>query len=88
MISSIERYITKNIQVYEIAGHNHFMAESSNGSWFISGAGGESHHKGSSNKGWPFVNTEQYGYLQIKINNTNGTVISTDFYGLDGKQIP
>lgn len=87
MISGIENNITKSIQVYEIAAHNHFMAESSNGRWFISGAGGKSHYEGATSEEWPFVNTKQYGYLQIRINNTNGTVISSNFYGLDGKLI-
>ena len=87
MISGIERNITKNIQIYEIAGHNHFMAESSNGRWFISGAGGRNHYEGATSEVWPFVNIKQFGYLQIRINNTNGTVISSNFYGLDGKLI-
>lgn len=87
MMSGIERNITKSIQVYEIAAHNHFMAESSNGRWFISGAGGRSHYEGATSEEWPFVNTKQYGYLQIRINNTNGTVISSNFYGMDGKLI-
>src|SRR5574342_1101753 len=87
MISGIESNITKGIQVYEIAAHNHFMAESNNGRWFISGAGGRSHYEGAISEEWPFVNNKQSGYLQIRINNTNGTVISTNFYGLDGKRI-
>jgi hypothetical protein len=87
MISGIEGNISKGIQVYEIAAHNHFMAESSNGRWFISGAGGRSHYEGTSNLEWPFVNNKDYGYLQIRINNTDGMVLSTQFYGLDGKLI-
>ncbi|HJY10660.1 MAG TPA: metallophosphoesterase [Nitrososphaeraceae archaeon] len=85
MISGIESNISKSIQVYEIAAHNHFMAASSNGRWFISGGGegGESHHEASTNSTWPFLNNEDYGYLQIRINNTDGKVLSTQFYGLD-----
>ena len=37
MISGIENNISKSIEVYEISAHNHIMAESSNGRWFISG---------------------------------------------------
>ena len=37
MISGIESNISKSIEVYEISAHNHLMAESSNGRWFISG---------------------------------------------------
>jgi predicted phosphodiesterase len=87
MFSAIETSISKSIQVYEIAAHNHFMAESSNGQWFISGAGGRSHYEGTTDSAWPFVNTNEYGYLQIKINNTDGKTLSPHFYGLDGKLI-
>jgi len=87
MFSSIESNISRSVEVYEIAAHNHFMAKSSNGHWFISGAGGKSHYEGSSSLDWPFVNNKEYGYLQIRINNTDGRVLSTHFYGLDGKFI-
>jgi predicted phosphodiesterase len=87
MISGIEGDISKSIQVYEIAAHNHFMAESSDGRWFITGAGGRSHYEGTTNSEWPFVNKIDYGYLQFKINNTDGKVLSTQFYGLDGRLI-
>ncbi len=87
MISNIEGNISKSIQIYEIAGHNHFMAESSDGRWFITGAGGRSHYEGPTNLEWPFVNKIDYGYLQFKINNTDGKVLSTQFYGLDGRLI-
>jgi predicted phosphodiesterase len=87
MISGIEGNISKSIQVYEIAGHNHFMAESSDGHWFITGAGGRSHYEGTTSSEWPFVNKIDYGYLQIRINNTDGKVLSTQFYGLDGRLI-
>lgn len=87
MISDIEGNISKSIQIYEIAGHNHFMAESSDGRWFITGAGGRSHYEGTTSSEWPFVNKIDYGYLQIRINNTDGKVLSTQFYGLDGRLI-
>lgn len=87
MISSIENNISKSIEVYEIAAHNHLMAESSNGRWFISGGGGRSHHDATSSQEWPFVNTKNYGYLQIRINNTDGKVLNTNFYGLNGRLI-
>lgn len=87
MISGIEGNISKGIQVYEIAAHNHFMAKSSDGRLFISGAGGRYHHEGTSSLEWPFVNKNDYGYLQIRINNTDGNVLSTNFYGLYGRLI-
>lgn len=87
MFSAIGSNISKNIQFYEIAAHNHFMAESSNGHWFISGAGGRSHYEGTTDSTWPFVDTKEYGYLQIRINNTDGKILSSHFYGLDGKLI-
>jgi predicted phosphodiesterase len=86
MISGIESSIPKSIKVYEIAGHNHFMAESRDARWFISGAGGRSHYEGTTDSEWPFLNKIDYGYLQIKINNTDGNIL-THFYGLDGRLI-
>jgi predicted phosphodiesterase len=85
MLSGIESNISKSIQIYEISAHNHIMAESSNGHWFISGAGGRSHYEGETSQEWPYVNTKNYGYLQIRINNTDGNVLSTNFYGLYGR---
>lgn len=84
MISGIESNISKSIQVYEIAAHNHFIAKSSDGRLIISGAGGRNHHEGTSILEWPFVNKKNYGYLQIKINNTDGKVLSTHFIGIEG----
>ncbi|HEX6379472.1 MAG TPA: metallophosphoesterase [Nitrososphaeraceae archaeon] len=85
MLSGIESNITKSIQVYEISAHNHIMAESSNGRWFISGAGGRSHYDAETSSEWSYVNTKNYGYLQIRINNTDGNVLGTNFYGLYGR---
>ncbi|HEY7694846.1 MAG TPA: metallophosphoesterase [Nitrososphaeraceae archaeon] len=85
MVSGIESNVSKSVQVYEISAHNHIMAESRNGHWFISGAGGRSHYEGEPSPEWPYVNTKDYGYLQIRINNTDGNVLSTNFYGLYGR---
>jgi len=41
MFSAIENNISKNIELYEIAAHNHIMDKSTNGHWFVSGAGGK-----------------------------------------------
>ncbi len=87
MFSGIIGNISKSIQVFEIAAHNHLMAESSNGQWFISGAGGRKLYNFSEHSAWSFVNNKEHGYLQIKINSINGKVLSTDFYGLDGRII-
>jgi hypothetical protein len=81
MFSAIESNISRSIQIYEIAAHNHFMAKSSNGHMFISGAGGRNHHDGGTSPEWPFLNNEEYAYLQIRINDTDGKVISSHFYG-------
>lgn len=87
MFSTIISNISKNVEVFEIAAHNHLMAQSSNGHWFISGAGGKSLYEFTADPAWSFVNNKEYGYLQIKINNTDGKVLSTNFYGVDGKLI-
>jgi hypothetical protein len=85
MFSSITGNITRNIRVFEIAAHNHLMAESSNGEWFISGAGGRKLYNFTADSDWSFINNNDHGYLQITINNTNGSVLSTNFYSLNGK---
>jgi hypothetical protein len=85
MLAGIESNISKSVQVYELSAHNHIMAESSNGRWFISGAGGRSHYDGETSPEWPYVNTKNYGYLQIRINNTDGNVLGTNFYGVYGR---
>jgi hypothetical protein len=87
MFSAIIGNISESIHVYEIAAHNHLMAKSSNGLWFISGAGGKSLYNFTADPAWSFVNNKEYGYLQIRINNTNGIVLSTHFHGLDGRLI-
>jgi predicted phosphodiesterase len=85
LYEKIQSSIPKGIEIYEVAGHNHIMAESKNGHWFVSGAGGESHYQGfTTDSDWPFVNDKDYGYLQLQIDNNDGNVISTHFYGLDG----
>lgn len=88
LFSEITNNISKNIEIYEIAAHNHLMAESNNGHWFISGGGGGGKpDKFTNDSAWSFVDNKEHGYLQIKINNTDGKVLSIDFYGLDGKLI-
>ena len=63
------------------------MAGSSNGQWFISGAGNKKLYNFSPDSDWPFINNKEQGYLQFKINNTDGMVLSTDFNGIDGRPI-
>jgi hypothetical protein len=87
LFSEITNNISKNIEIYQIAAHNHLMAESSNGHWFISGAGGKSLYEYTPDSAWSFINNKEYGYLQIKINSTDGRLLSTHFYGLDGRLI-
>jgi hypothetical protein len=84
MFSSITSKIPSEIRVLEIAGHNHLMAESSNGQWFVSGGGGRKLYSVSTDPGWSFINNNDHGYLQIKINNIDGRVLSTNFHGLNG----
>ena len=88
LYEKIQSSIPKGIGIYEVAGHNHIMAESKNDHWFVSGAGGESHHQDSTTDSvWPFVNDKDYGYLQLQIDDNNGNIVSTHFYGLDGELI-
>ena len=41
----------------------------------------------SPDSNWPFVNNKVQGYLQFKINNTDGMILGTNFYGIDGRLI-
>jgi Calcineurin-like phosphoesterase len=87
MFSAIMNSAPKNVRVFEVAAHNHLMAESSNGQWFISGAGSKNLYNFSPDSTWPFVNNKVQGYLQLKINNTDGMILGTHFYGIDGRLI-
>lgn len=87
MFSAIVNSAPNNVQVFEVAAHNHLMAESSNGEWFISGAGSKKLYNFSPDSTWPFVNNKVQGYLQFKINNTDGNILGTHFYGIDGRLI-
>ncbi|MEZ0268975.1 MAG: metallophosphoesterase [Nitrososphaeraceae archaeon] len=87
MFSAIVNSAPKNVRVFEVAAHNHLMAESSNGQWFISGAGSKRLYNFSPDSTWPFVNNKVQGYLQFKINNTDGMILGTHFYGIDGRLI-
>jgi predicted phosphodiesterase len=87
MFSAIVNSTPNNIRVFEVTAHNHLMAGSSNGQWFISGAGNKKLYNFSPDSDWPFVNNKEQGYLQFKINNTDGMVLSTDFNGIDGRPI-
>ena len=87
MVSEIVGNISKNLQIYEIAAHNHLMAQSSNGHWFISGGGGARLYDFTPDPSWSFVNNKEHGYLQIRINNTDGKVLSTNFVDFNGKPL-
>ncbi|MDW0148573.1 MAG: metallophosphoesterase [Nitrososphaeraceae archaeon] len=87
MFSAIMNSAPNNVRVFEVAAHNHLMAESNNGQWFISGAGSKRLYNFSPDSTWPFVNNNVQGYLQFKINNTDGMILGTHFYGIDGRLI-
>jgi hypothetical protein len=87
MFSAIMNSAPNNVRVFEVAAHNHLMAESNNGRWFISGAGSKRLYNFSPDSTWPFVNNKVQGYLQFKINNTDGMILGAHFYGIDGRLI-
>jgi Calcineurin-like phosphoesterase len=87
MFTSITNRIPNEIHVFEIAAHNHLMAESSNGQWFVSGGGGRKLYSFTIDPEWSFISNIDHGYLQIKINNTDGRVLSTGFQGLNGRPL-
>ncbi len=77
----IKSELPSGVNLYEVAGHNHFMAATSDDKSFISGSGGRSHYEGKAGSGWDYFNNHDDGFLQMQI--TDGK-ISSFFYGVNG----
>lgn len=71
---SLVKSFPVGIKVYYIAGHNHQMASTLDGTKFISGAGGKSHYDCGTDQLWNFCNNKDYGYLEVTIGNNTGDV--------------
>jgi predicted phosphodiesterase len=82
--SKIEDAGHANLNIYEVAGHNHNMAESVNGLWFIAGSGGAKKYTCGTDAQWNFCGTDT-GYLRFTIDN-KGSIAST-FYDTNGNKI-
>jgi hypothetical protein len=83
LYSQLEKMIPNGVKFYEVNGHNHNLAESSNGLWFISGAGGKSHYSCGTSAEWPYCNNSDNGYLQFTIDNQGQ--ITPNFIDTSGK---
>ena len=77
----IKSALPSGVNLYGVAGHNHFMAETADGKWFVSGSGGRSHYEGATGSGWNYFNNNDDGFLQLQITNDE---ISSFFYGVNG----
>ena len=75
-----------DVKVYEISGHNHNLASTSWGLWFISGAGGKSHYSCGTNNQWNFCDDSHFGFLELVIDNNNGN-INTSFYDKNNNKL-
>jgi len=69
---------------FGISGHNHQMAESTDGKWFVSGAGGRSHYVCNTDASWNFCNNQKYGFLEFDIDN-NTNKVTTHFIDTTGQ---
>ena len=69
---------------FGISGHNHQMAESTDGKWFVSGAGGRSHYVCNTDSQWDFCNNQKYGFLEFDIDN-NTDKVTTHFIDTTGQ---
>jgi len=69
---SLVKALPTGINVYYIAGHNHQMASTVDGTKFISGAGGRSHYDCGTDSLWNFCDNKNYGFLELTIDNNNG----------------
>jgi hypothetical protein len=77
----VKSKLPSGINLYGVAAHNHFMSQTADGKWFVSGAGGRSHYEGQTGSGWDYFNNHDDGYLVMQITNGN---IGSFFYGVNG----
>jgi hypothetical protein len=71
-----------NVKIYQVAGHNHNMAEAVNGLWFIAGSGGAKKYTCGTDAQWNFCGQDT-GYLRFTIDGKGS--IATGFYDTSGK---
>src|SRR6185436_3406647 len=79
--SKVEDAGHANVKIYEVAGHKHNMAQSTNGLWFIAGSGGAKKYTCGTDAQWNFCGTDT-GYLRFTIDNKGS--IATGFYDMSG----
>lgn len=73
-----------NLKIYEVSGHNHNMAESVNGLWFIAGSGGAKKYTCGTDAQWNFC-SQDTGYLRFTIDGKGN--IASAFYGTSGNKL-
>jgi hypothetical protein len=82
--SKVEDAGHTDVRIYEVAGHNHNMAESVNGLWFIAGSGGAKKYTCGTDAQWNFCGTDS-GYLGFNIDGMGN--IAASFYDTSGKKL-
>lgn len=83
---AIKDSIPTNVKVYYISAHNHVLSKSNDGTLIQAGAGGRSHYDCGTSATWTFCNNQSYGFLLLKIDNTNGDIV-TQFINTNGAVI-
>src|SRR6185503_9051436 len=66
--------VPAGVKVLYIAGHNHQLASTADGTKFISGGGGKSHYDCGTDNTWTFCDNKHYGYLELTVDNAGNTV--------------
>jgi hypothetical protein len=90
LCNSIASNVPAAITLYWDNGHNHVYAETSDKLVKTIGSGGKSHYECGTGKGkthkWVYCNNKNYGFLEYKINNTDGSTTG-QFISTTGKVI-
>jgi hypothetical protein len=82
---SFDAKVPAGVGIYHVSAHNHEMASTSDGHFFLAGSGGKTSHRGcGTGSGWNFCK-ETDGFLQLEI-NSNGKIKGT-FYNTSGGAI-
>ena len=72
------------VKTIYIAAHNHVLSSTVDQTKFTAGGGGRSHYSCGTDTVWTFCDAENYGYLELTVDNNNGNTVG-HFIGSDGK---
>jgi len=76
LYQQIEQSVPSSVKLIEIYGHNHVSSSAPSKNWYQAGAGGKSHYECGTDAIWTFCDNTHYGYLQLTVDNKNGTTMA------------